>query len=216
MVIPVPLRRPWKIASESVALDRLSNGRLILGLGTGAVWMGWQGFPDEITDTRARAEMLSETVEILTKLYQRKPFDFAGQHYSLKLTLVEEVYYPPKPVQQPRIPIWAPGIWPRRKSMRRVLACDGLLPLKMNAKGEFEQVLPQDLVEMKAYIDANRTLTTPFDYVVEGNLSSLDQSQRGDKVEEWSESGATWFVESMWEADEETAAAYIQQGPPIL
>jgi hypothetical protein len=216
MVIPVPLRRPWKIASESVALDRLSNGRLILGLGTGAVWMGWQGFPDEVTDTRARAEMLSETVEILTKLYQRKPFDYTGKHYTLKLTLVDEVHYPPKPVQQPRIPIWAPGIWPRRKSMRRVLACDGLLPLKMSDKGEFEQVETRDLVEMKAFIDANRTLTTPFDYVVEGKLSSLDMPHRQEMAVEWSEAGATWFVESLWEANEETSAAYIQQGPPDL
>jgi len=216
MVIPVPLRRPWKIASESVALDRLSDGRLILGLGTGAVWMGWQGFPDEITDTRARAEMLSETVDILTKLYQRKPFDYKGQHYSLKLTLVDEVHYPPKPVQQPRIPIWVPGIWPRRKSMRRVLACDGLLPLKMNENREFEQVTPGDLGEIKAFIEANRTLTTPFDYVVEGKLSALDIGQRREMTAEWSEAGATWFIESMWEADEETVAAYIQQGPPVL
>src|SRR5512141_3297621 len=47
MIIPVPLRRPWKLASESVALDRLSDGRLSLGLGTGAGWMGWQSFPGE-------------------------------------------------------------------------------------------------------------------------------------------------------------------------
>ena len=32
MIIPMPLRRPWKVASESVALDHLSEGRLILGL----------------------------------------------------------------------------------------------------------------------------------------------------------------------------------------
>lgn len=54
MVVPVPLRRPWKLASESVALDHLSNGRLTLGLGAGAVWMGWQAFPYEVTDTRTR------------------------------------------------------------------------------------------------------------------------------------------------------------------
>ena len=46
MVIPMPLRKPWKIASESIALDQVSAGRLILGLGTGAVFMGWQAFPD--------------------------------------------------------------------------------------------------------------------------------------------------------------------------
>ncbi len=58
MVLAMPLRRPWHLASESLALDSLSQGRLILGLGTGATWMGWQGFPSEVTDTRARAEML--------------------------------------------------------------------------------------------------------------------------------------------------------------
>src|SRR5512137_1727473 len=78
MVVPVPLRRPWKLASESVALDQLSNGRLTLGLGAGAVWMGWQAFPDEVTDTKTRAEMLDETIDILDLLYQRKPFDYHG------------------------------------------------------------------------------------------------------------------------------------------
>lgn len=81
LIIPVPLRRPWKIASESIAVDHLSDGRLILGLGTGAVWMGWQGFPDEVTDNKARVEMLDETIDILTLLYQRKQFDYDGKHY---------------------------------------------------------------------------------------------------------------------------------------
>jgi alkanesulfonate monooxygenase SsuD/methylene tetrahydromethanopterin reductase-like flavin-dependent oxidoreductase (luciferase family) len=36
MVIPIPLRRPWKLASESIALDHLSAGRLTLGLGASA------------------------------------------------------------------------------------------------------------------------------------------------------------------------------------
>jgi general stress protein CsbA len=127
MIVPMPLRRPWKVASESVALDHLSDGRLILGLGAGAVWMGWQGFPDEVTDAKTRAEMLDESIDILTLLYQRKQFDYDGKHYQLKLTLVDEMHYPPKPVQQPRIPLWVPGIWPRKKSMQRVLKCDGVL-----------------------------------------------------------------------------------------
>src|SRR5512135_2137776 len=57
MVVPVPLRRPWKLASEAIALDHLSDGRLTLGLGAGATWMGWHAFPDEPTDTRTRAGM---------------------------------------------------------------------------------------------------------------------------------------------------------------
>ena len=64
MVIPVPIRRPWKIANESLALDRLSGGRLILGLGTGATWMGWQSFLDEVTGTKARIEMLEDSADL--------------------------------------------------------------------------------------------------------------------------------------------------------
>ncbi len=112
MIIPMPLRRPWKVASELVALDYLSDGRLILGLGAGAVWMGWQSFPDEVTDTRTRTEMLDESIDILTLLYQRKQFDYDGRHYHLKLSLLDEQHYPPKPLQQPRIPLWVVGIGP--------------------------------------------------------------------------------------------------------
>ncbi len=81
LVIPTPLRRPWKIASEAVALDHLSDGRLILGLGAGAVWMGWHAFPDTVTETRARAQMLDETIDILTLLFAGKPFDYTGQPF---------------------------------------------------------------------------------------------------------------------------------------
>jgi alkanesulfonate monooxygenase SsuD/methylene tetrahydromethanopterin reductase-like flavin-dependent oxidoreductase (luciferase family) len=102
----MPLRRPWKVASESVALDHLSEGRLILGLGTGAVWMGWQAFPDYATDTRTRAELLHESIDILSLLYRGKAFDYDGKHYHLRLTAMDEQHYPPPPVQQPRIPLW--------------------------------------------------------------------------------------------------------------
>jgi alkanesulfonate monooxygenase SsuD/methylene tetrahydromethanopterin reductase-like flavin-dependent oxidoreductase (luciferase family) len=216
MVVPVPLRRPWKLASVSLALDRLSDGRLILGLGTGAVWMGWQGFPDEVTDTRARAEMLDETVDILTLLYQRRQVDYAGKHYHLKLTLVDEQYYPPKPVQQPRIPLWAVGAWPRPKSMRRVLKCDGLLAEKMNPEGQAEAVTPADIQAMKAYVEANRTLTTPFDIVVGGSTAGLERGQIQEKFLAWREAGVTWWVEGLWGEPEEEAAARIRCGPPQL
>ncbi len=214
MVIPVPLRKPWKLASESIALERLSGGRLTLGLGAGAVWMGWQAFPDEVIDKRARAEMLDETIDILDLLYQRKPFDYDGKHYHLKLTGLDEQYYPPLPIQQPRIPLWVVGIWPHQKSMRRILKCDGLLPQKMNAAGEFAEVTPDDIRAMKAYMDANRTRTTPFDIVVEGDTSKMTPNEAQEKLNTWAEAGATWWIEGLWERSEEQASARIQQGPP--
>ncbi|HNT25006.1 MAG TPA: LLM class flavin-dependent oxidoreductase [Anaerolineales bacterium] len=214
MIIPVPLRRPWKIASESIALERFSGGRLTLGLGAGAVWMGWQAFPNEITDKRARTEMLDETIDILDLLYQRKQADYLGKHYQLKLTELDEQYYPPPPIQQPRIPLWVVGIWPRMKSMHRVLKCDGLLPQKMNPAGELVELTPEDVSEMKAYIDTNRTRSTPFDIVVEGQTGGMPLSQAQEKVAAWAEAGATWWIEGMWGRSVEEVSTRIQQGPP--
>jgi hypothetical protein len=216
MITPVPLRRPWKIASESLALDHLSAGRLILGLGTGAVWMGWQGFPDEVTSAKARAEMLDETIDILTLLYQSKQFDYDGKHYHLKLTLVDEMYYPPKPVQQPRIPLWVVGIWPYKKSMRRALKGDGILVEKRNPDGSIADVTPADIHEIKAFIDENRTLNTPFDIVTSGKISHLDPTQLQDTFQAWSEAGVTWWIEGLWEEAEDMVSEHIRRGPPGL
>jgi hypothetical protein len=214
MIIPMPLRRPWKVASESVALDHLSEGRLILGLGAGAVWMGWQSFPDEVTDTRSRAEMLDESIDILTSLYQCKQFDYDGEHYHLKLTLMDERHYPPRPVQQPRIPLWVVGIWPRQKSMRRALKCDGVIVEKRNSQGAGEEVTPTDICEIKTYVDANRTLTTPFDIVVGGKTAGLERAGIQDKLLPRQEAGLTWWIEDVIGEPEEQVMARIRTGPP--
>jgi hypothetical protein len=84
----------------------------------------------------------------------------------------------------------------------------------LNSNGEFEEVTPDDLRQMKAYIDKNRTLTTPFDVVTEGKTGDIDPAQVKDKLQEWVDAGATWWVEGLWEASQEQAAARLHQGPP--
>jgi alkanesulfonate monooxygenase SsuD/methylene tetrahydromethanopterin reductase-like flavin-dependent oxidoreductase (luciferase family) len=214
MVIPTPLRRPWKLASESVALDHLSNGRLTLGMGTGAVWMGWQAFPDEVTDVKSRAEMLDETIDILTLLYLRKPFDYDGKHFHLKLTQLDEQYYPPRPLQQPRIRLWAVGLWPRPKSMQRALKCDGVIVEKVNSEGQSQEPTPEDIRELNAYVQANRSRPGPFDIVLDGQTTGMEVDQIQDKFLALADAGLTWWVEGMWEKTIAQAAERIRQGPP--
>jgi hypothetical protein len=176
--------------------------------------MGWQSFPDEVTDTRSRAEMLDESIDILTSLYQRKQFDYDGKHYHLKLTLMDEQHYPPRPVQQPRIPLWVVGIWPRQKSMRRVLKADGVILEKRNSQGASEEVTPTDICEIKTYVDANRTLTTPFDIVVGGKTAGLERAGIQDKLLPRQEAGLTWWIEDVIGEPEEQVMARIRTGPP--
>src|SRR5205085_6141958 len=124
----------------------LADGRLILPVGLGALEDGGFGKVGEVTDRRQRAELLDESLEILTGLWSGKPFSFHGQHYH-----VEEMTFLPPPVQSPRIPIWIVGVWPRMKSMQRVLRYDGLLPAKMNDDWSFAELTPADIQAMKSY-----------------------------------------------------------------
>jgi hypothetical protein len=109
-----------------------------------------------------------------------------------------------------------PGIWPYKKSMRRILKCDGLLPEKRDSEGKPTDVTPQDMYEMKAFIDANRTLTTPFDIIKEGQTGGLYPAQAQDKLLPWVEAGATWWIEGLWMNSTEEIKQRIKQGPPRL
>jgi len=117
MITPVPRRRPWKLARETVTLDQLSNGRLIFGAGLGAAEHDGGFYKvGEAMDLKIRAERLDEGLAILAGLWSGKPFSFSGHHYR-----VQEMTMLPPPVQSPRIPIWVPGVWTKEKSMRRAL-----------------------------------------------------------------------------------------------
>ena len=123
-------RRPWQLASETATLDHLSQGRVILPVGLGAAEdLGFARF-GEAVDYKMRAELLDESIDILQGLWSGSPFSYEGKHYRL-----QEAAFQLKPVQSPRIPIWVVAAWPRQKSMRRALRCDGIIPSKVTPGG---------------------------------------------------------------------------------
>jgi hypothetical protein len=124
------------------------------------------------------------------------------------------MHFPPASFQQPRVPIWVPGVWNRKKSMQRVLKCDGIFPTQMDAQGKFGEITPADLSQIKAYVAANRVLDTPFDFVIEGRTNDLARDQAQEKLGAWAAAGMTWWVESTWNDKEETFSSRIRQGPP--
>jgi alkanesulfonate monooxygenase SsuD/methylene tetrahydromethanopterin reductase-like flavin-dependent oxidoreductase (luciferase family) len=92
-VTPLNRRRPWKVAREAVALDQLSNGRFILGVGSGDV--GEAGFSrvNEVRDAKERAQILDEALDIILGLWTGQPFSYEGRHFQ-----VHEMTFLPTPV----------------------------------------------------------------------------------------------------------------------
>jgi hypothetical protein len=212
MLTPPSRRRPWKLARETVTLDHLSNGRLILPVGLGALDDGGFTKVGEATDRKVRAQLLDESLDILTGLWSGKPFSFDGEHYH-----VEEMTFRPSSLQSPRIPIWVVGAWPRMKSMQRVLRYDGLLPMKINPDGSYGAITPADIQAMKAYVAEHRTQTTPFDIVWEGETPGDDPQRTGEIVRPYVDAGITWWMESRWSASSiDEVRSRLRQGPPRI
>lgn len=119
-VTPVPRRQPWQLARNLATLDRLSNGRVILGAGLGTT-------PDFTTfgrsyDTRRLGERFDEALEVIAGLWTGEPFSYDGECYS-----VDEAVLRPTPVQEPRIPILIGGWWPFKAAFHRGARWDGIL-----------------------------------------------------------------------------------------
>ena len=72
--------------------------------------------------------------------------------------------------------------WPRQKSVRRALRCDGILPAKATKEGISYSLMPEDIREIKAYVEEHRQLSTPFDIVMEGETSGEDIKRAGALV----------------------------------
>jgi alkanesulfonate monooxygenase SsuD/methylene tetrahydromethanopterin reductase-like flavin-dependent oxidoreductase (luciferase family) len=223
LITPLSRRRPWKLARETVTLDHLSHGRLVLPVGLGETNDGGFSKVGEVTDRKTRAKMLDESLDILTGQWSGQPFSYDGAYYH-----VQEMTFVPVPVQSPRIPIWVVGAWPRKKSLARALRYDGILPAKMNEDGSFADMTPDDIRALRAYIDEHRppaaqpTSTEqrhPYDIVYEGETPGDDPAQAAAIVQPLAEAGVTWWLEAVWRTPEtqggaEGMRARIQQGPP--
>lgn len=138
LVTPPARRRIQKLARETVTLDHLSDGRLILGVGLGSDNSGELGPFGEELDPRKRAQLFDDGLERLAAMW-------GGE-------------FEPPPVQQPRIPVWAAARWPNRRPVRRAVRWDGLFPIEMPG--------PDALAELVAETTEARD-GQPFDIIAE-------------------------------------------------
>ncbi|MDA0182966.1 LLM class flavin-dependent oxidoreductase [Solirubrobacter phytolaccae] len=111
LITPLPRRRTHQLARETVSVDRLSGGRLILGVGIGSETTGEfdpERFGEE-GDMRERARLLDEGLEQLVRYWEGE--------------------FEPRPVNG-TIPVWVGGRWPRKKPLERAKRWQGFFPVE--------------------------------------------------------------------------------------
>lgn len=213
MVTPLPRRRPWVVARQAATLDHLSGGRLTLGVGLGHPPEAEFAAFGEDPDAAARARRLDEGLAILSGLWSGQSFVHAGQAYRL-----ERMTFLPRPVQEPRPPIWVAGYWPHRPPMRRAARWDGVVPLSA-ALAESDPGAPiplPELEEVMACIAAERGArgAAGFDVVVNGT-SPPDAADARELHAAYERAGATWWSENVngWRGSVDEMLELVRRGP---
>ena len=145
-IVPVFSRTPGLIAQSIASLDRISNGRAILGLGTSGrlVIEQWHGIPYRKPLTRTR-----EYMEIIRSVLYGRPADYQGEFFRLSRFRLGV-----RPVQR-HIPMYLASLGPRNLALTAELA-DGWLPIWIDRRR-----LPEMIGQMaEAALPAGRELYT--------------------------------------------------------
>jgi probable F420-dependent oxidoreductase len=101
-------RHPMMLAREVAAVDVFSNGRLVLGLGTGFYRSDYDQSGIPLDSPGVRVGRLEEAIQIIKGSFTTAPFSFTGKHYT-----IHDFSLAPMPVQQPHPPILLGGGGPR-------------------------------------------------------------------------------------------------------
>ncbi len=165
----------------------------MVGVGVGGGQEQFGDLGDE-PDQRVRGEMLDEGLEVVTGLWSGEPFQFDGKYYHLKPAI-----FRPRPVQQPRIPIWAAGVWPHKRPLARMARWDGMFPLFWGIDDPAEQQATCVRWSRPCWRCASKNLPDaaqrPFDVVVTGETPPDRPAQTEAYIAGFAAAGATWWLE---------------------
>jgi probable F420-dependent oxidoreductase len=128
-VLIMPMQHPVVVAKQAATLDRYSEGRFILGLGTG----GASRLEIELTggSFERRWEYTMESIQVMKGLWTQDRFTFNGEFFKLPPVLCG-----PRPFTQPHTRVWLGGF--SDKVLERIGAhCDGWLPVFHNDRMAF-------------------------------------------------------------------------------
>jgi probable F420-dependent oxidoreductase len=118
-LVVLPYRNPFVLAKAAATLDRLSGGRLVLGVGTGYLKSEFYAVG---VDMEERNALFDEAMEAMPLAWSGKPFNFTGRHFEARNVICR-----PPAAQQP-IPVWIGGN--SKLTLRRIAAtAQGWIPV---------------------------------------------------------------------------------------
>lgn len=97
-------RPPTYLAKVAATCDHITGGRIEMGIGGGWYEHEWRAYGYGFPRAGVRLGMLDEGVQIFKQAWETGEVTFSGKHYQVDGALVH-----PRPLQQPRIPLWIAG-----------------------------------------------------------------------------------------------------------
>ncbi|WP_330257290.1 LLM class F420-dependent oxidoreductase [Nocardia sp. NBC_00565] len=194
-----PYRNPFLLAKAAATLDKLSGGRVTLGLGTGYQKSEFHALGIDFDE---RNVLFDETLDTLPLHWSGEPFSYAGKHVNAR-----DVIARPRPVQQP-IPVWVGG---NSKLTRRRVAerAQGWMPMTGGAQLSATARTPAlgTVADLAAAIAELRAAASaagrsdPIDvlYSYQGDgieAPAVDADRHREAFAELEKAGVTWIVVS--------------------
>lgn len=211
----VPYRNPLLLAKSAATVDRLSKGRLTLGVGTG--YLKSEFFALGV-DFDERNELFDETMEVLALHWKGEPFSYRGRHFDAR-----DVVALPRPAQDP-IPIWIGGN--SQRTLRRVAeGAQGWMPLTgpPEVSGTSRTAHLASLADVAASMAKIRDLagSRPIDLSVAYADRSIwapetDTERHRDALGALETIGANWVIVSGPGGSPDASLAFIQAFPRLF
>jgi F420-dependent oxidoreductase-like protein len=239
MVSCTSYRNPTLTAKITSSIDVISGGRLEWGVGAGWYEGEYRAYGYDFPPAKERIGMLREAVEIVTAMWREPDTTYRGRHYT-----VEGAQCDPKPLQQPRPPVWIGGAgeqltlrvvarladkanfggkpheWSHKRDvLRRHCAEVGRDPDEIELTWSPEVFVRESEAEIRALVAAGQAGSKygePFDSYAAGNLIGTPE-QVAERIRAYVDLGCTYFVP--WCADypdDTTLRLFAEQVVPEL
>lgn len=131
-VLVLPYHNPVELAKYTATLDHMSGGRVLLGVGVGAMTEEFEALG---VSMRQRGALTNECIAIMKELWTNPDPSYHSPRWHFS-----DLKFAPKPVQKPHIPLWiggsSPGAMKRAATMGDGWHPSGLTPEQFNVGRE--------------------------------------------------------------------------------